>query len=191
MGSWLSVKCKAHEVESVFRCETHSHKWGRVQGMKPNDSQVHFHFGGCTRAKVVNVQNLGWKGRKIPNWTPQDTIRKVLKRRCLKCACIVYLNLIYMNYDQKKGGSQIENLTPKHKSLEWKNQMRSNWSVLYTVEKIFSRAIRYCCCTLKIDLIWERYECPKFWDNKNPSFGTLTLESQGKVTFGCSPRGEA
>jgi hypothetical protein len=38
-------------------------KWGRVQGMEPNDSQVHSHFGNCTRAGVVNVQNLGWKDK--------------------------------------------------------------------------------------------------------------------------------
>jgi hypothetical protein len=35
---------------------------------------------------------------------PQDTIRKVLKRRCLKCPCIVvHLNQICLSYDQKKG----------------------------------------------------------------------------------------
>ncbi len=28
----------------MFRCETHIHKWGRVQGMKPNDSQVRSHY---------------------------------------------------------------------------------------------------------------------------------------------------
>jgi hypothetical protein len=31
-----------------------------------------------------------------------------------------------------------------HKSLESKGQMRSDWNVLYTVGKIFSRAIKYC-----------------------------------------------
>ncbi len=41
--------------ENEFRCETHSHKWGRVQGMEPNDSQVHFHFGNCIHARVANV----------------------------------------------------------------------------------------------------------------------------------------
>jgi hypothetical protein len=35
--------------------------------------------------------------------SPQDTIRKVLKRRCLKCPCIVHLDLICMSYDKKKG----------------------------------------------------------------------------------------
>ncbi len=34
---------------------------------------------------------------------PQDIIKKFLKRRCLKCLCIVHLDLICMNYDQKKG----------------------------------------------------------------------------------------
>jgi hypothetical protein len=49
-----------------------------------------------------------------------------------------------MNYDKKKGGSQIGNLTPDHKLFENRGQMKSNRSVLYTIEKIFSRAIRYC-----------------------------------------------
>jgi len=49
------------------KAQTHSHKWGRVQGMKPNDSQMHSHFGNCTHARVTNVQNLGWKGKKTPN----------------------------------------------------------------------------------------------------------------------------
>ncbi len=34
---------------------------------------------------------------------PQDTIRKVLKCKCLKCPCIGHWVLIYMSYDQKKG----------------------------------------------------------------------------------------
>ncbi len=29
----------------MFGCETHFHKWGKVQKMEPNDSQMHFHFG--------------------------------------------------------------------------------------------------------------------------------------------------
>jgi hypothetical protein len=35
-------------------------------------------------------------------WGPRDTIRKVLKCRCLKCPLIVHLDLICMSYDQKK-----------------------------------------------------------------------------------------
>ncbi len=34
---------------------------------------------------------------------PYDTIGKVLKFKCLKCLHIVHLDLICMNYDQKKG----------------------------------------------------------------------------------------
>jgi hypothetical protein len=43
-----------------------------------------------------------------------------------------------------RGGSQIKNLTPDHKPLEIRGQMKSNWGILYIVEKIFSRAIRHC-----------------------------------------------
>jgi hypothetical protein len=46
------------------------------------------------------------KNTKLP---PQDTIGKVLKRRCLKCYRIIHLVLICMSYDQKKGrGSNWE-----------------------------------------------------------------------------------
>jgi len=51
----------AHEAENVFRCETHPYKWGRMLGMKLNDSQVHSHFGNYTYMRVANVQSLGWK----------------------------------------------------------------------------------------------------------------------------------
>jgi hypothetical protein len=55
LGSRLSVECKGPwGQENVFGCETHFHKWGRVQKMEPNDSQVHSHFGSCTCAEVLN-----------------------------------------------------------------------------------------------------------------------------------------
>jgi hypothetical protein len=73
----------------------------------------------------------------------------------------------------KKGGSQIENLTFNHKSFKKKGQMKSNRDMISTIGKIFPRAIGYHPCIIKTDLYWERYECPKFWDNKNPSFESL------------------
>ncbi len=53
--------------------------------------------------------------------------------------------------------NQIENLTPTHKSLESKGQMKSNWGAIYTIENIFSKAIRYFPRIFKIDLNWERF----------------------------------
>jgi hypothetical protein len=54
---------------------------------------------------------------------------------------------------KRRGESQIENLILDYKSLENRGPMRSNWSVLYTIENIFSKAIRYFPHTLKKDLI--------------------------------------
>jgi hypothetical protein len=86
------------------------------------------------RALVGRVKNI--------KLGPQDTIRKVLKCKWLKCPRIVHLDLICMNYDQKKGWeSKIENLTANHKSFENKGQIRFDWGVLYIVENIFLRAI--------------------------------------------------
>jgi len=41
-----------------------------------------------------------------------------------------------------KGGNQIENSIRDHKSLERREQMRYDWSVLYVVEKIFLKVIK-------------------------------------------------
>jgi hypothetical protein len=73
---------------------------------------------------------------------------------------------------KRRDGSQIGNLTFDHNSYQSRGQMRSDWGMLYIVGKKISRAIRYYPCALKIDLIWEKYERPKFWDNKSPSFGS-------------------
>jgi hypothetical protein len=54
---------------------------------------------------------------------------------------------------KRKGGSQIENLILDHKSLESKGPMRFDWSMLYTVGKIFSRAIRHYPHTIRKDFI--------------------------------------
>jgi len=102
----------------VFRCETHSQKWGRMQGMELNDSQMHSHFESCIRARVVNVQNLGWKRQTSTKLSHQETIKKVLKLRCLKCLCIVHLNLICMSYDQKKKWESNWKFDSHHKPLE-------------------------------------------------------------------------
>jgi len=90
---------------------------------------------------------------------PQDTIKKILKRKCLKCPHIVHLDLICMSYDQKKRWeSKIGNLTPNHKSFESRGHIRFDWGMLYTVGKIF----------LKVIIFWKhtwfekKYERPKY-----------------------------
>jgi hypothetical protein len=40
-----------------------------------------------------------------------------------------------MSYDQKKGRSQIGNLTPDQKPLERRGQMSFDWGVLYIIGK--------------------------------------------------------
>jgi hypothetical protein len=54
---------------------------------------------------------------------------------------------------KRRGGSQIGNLTPDHKSIESRGKKKADCNMLYTFGKILSRAIRYCPCILKIYLI--------------------------------------
>jgi len=75
---------------------------GIVQGLNSNHSQVHSHFGNYTCESYKCLEH--WlKTQKKTKLRPYDTIKKVLKRRCLKCLCIVHLDVICMNSDQQKG----------------------------------------------------------------------------------------
>jgi hypothetical protein len=106
--------------------------------------------------------SMPWLERKTSTKLgSQDTTRKVLKRRCLKWPLIVHLDLICMSYDKKRF------LLDSQPQIPWKGgQMRSNWNVLYTVEKIFSRAIRHLPRAFKTKILFEK--------NMNiKSFGTL------------------
>jgi hypothetical protein len=51
-------------------------KCGKMQGMEPNDSQVHSFFGNCTHARVANVQSFDWKGKQAPNWAPRKPLER-------------------------------------------------------------------------------------------------------------------
>jgi hypothetical protein len=111
----------------------------------------------------------------------QITIKNVLRHRCFRCPCLVHLDLICMNYDQKKGRESnsrfenwIGNLIPDHKSLERKGQMKSDWGLLYTVENIFMRTIRCCPCIVKIKIKIEKYMgIQSFGTTKVPIMGLL------------------
>jgi len=101
-GLWLSVECKG--------------QWGRVfLGVK----HIITNGGDCKKWSLMTPSALPlWELHLCVNlkcskpWLkrqtstklgPQDTIGKVLKFKCLTFPCIVHWDLIYMNYDQKKG----------------------------------------------------------------------------------------
>jgi hypothetical protein len=91
---------------------------------------------------------------------------------------------------KRRGRSQIGNLSPKHKPLESKGQMSFDWGVLYTVGKIILKDIGHYPHIFKTNLIWKKYECPKFWNNKGPNFGIPIWKTWEKM-IGCSPRRKA
>jgi hypothetical protein len=70
-----------------------------------------------------------------------------------------------------RGRSQIGNLTPNHKPIEIKGQMKSNWGVLFTVDKIFLKAIRYCPHYLNIYLTEKDMNVQIFGTTRVPKLG--------------------
>jgi hypothetical protein len=62
---------KPWSQENMFRCETHSHKWGSVQRMEPNDFQVHSHLcGSCECSKPWLEKQTNTK------LGPHDTLKR-------------------------------------------------------------------------------------------------------------------
>ncbi len=112
-----------------------------------------------------------WTSTKL---SPHDTIKNFLKCRCLKCTCIVHLDLIWMSYDKKKGRKsnyKFDSRPPilwKQGSNEvWLERAIHHWKDILKGYNILSSYFQ------KKNFIWERYERPKFWDNKRPSFGKI------------------
>jgi hypothetical protein len=57
---------------------------------------------------------------------PPDTIRKFLKRKCLKCPRIVHLDLICMSYGQKKG-RELNWEFDSRLQIPWKHGLNEVW----------------------------------------------------------------
>jgi hypothetical protein len=109
---------------------------------------------------------------------PQDTTRRVLNLRCLKCLLIVHLDLICMSYDKKKVHIGLPTTNPLKRGSNEVPLERAihHWKDILKGYKMTSS------CFQNKDFIWKRYEHQKFWD---------TWKFRGKVTFRCSPHGDA
>jgi hypothetical protein len=123
----------------VFESETHFHKWGIVQKIEPNDFQIHSHFRSYIHVRVSNVQSLNFF-KKNSKLGLQNTIRKILKYRCLNCLHIIHLDLKCMSYDRKKGQSQFD-FRSQIPLEQWSNHLQLGCA--YTIGKMILKAIRY------------------------------------------------
>ncbi len=154
-------------MRPMTRCETNFHKWGRVQGMEPNALPL-WELHLCRSYEP-------WLERKTSTkLRPYDTIKFFLKRRCLKCPHIAHLDLICMSYDQKKGQ---ESNSHDHK-LPWEQGSNELWlgCVIHCWKDLFEGYKIFPLHYNKKRLIWERYEHPKFLDNKSLNFETSIWE---------------
>jgi hypothetical protein len=83
-----------------------------------------------------------------------------------------------MNYDKKGHESNWEfDFRSQILSKQGSNEVRLKCPI--HCWKYFFEDINYCFHIFKTNLIWEKYERPKFWDNKSP---------KENVTFGCKEK---
>jgi hypothetical protein len=69
---------------------------------------------------------------------------------------------------KRRGGNQIENLTSDHKSVKGNGQLTFDWGVLYTIGKIFLKAIRYYLRIFFKNLIEKYMNIQSFGTTKVP-----------------------
>ncbi len=111
---------------------------------------------------------------------PLNTIRKVLKHRCLKRPCIVHVDLICMSHDQKKGQEWESNWEfdswPQTPWKQGSNEFQLGHVIHYWKDIFEDYKILPWNFEKRFDLkkIWT-YQ--NFWDNKSLNFGTITWKS--------------
>jgi hypothetical protein len=164
-----------------------------VQGMwgnEPSHSQVNSHCGSWSPKWIPKFLKCDCRGQNPYVARVLYIIGKLLKRRCIKWACITHLDIWNISYSQKKA-------------------RESNWQFDSWPLKVGNRlnfvALRqratYCWKALDegynfaLDLIAIRGLHVKFWAPQNHespncgNFGTLVCASQDERPFGCGPRG--
>ncbi len=113
---------------------------------------------------------------------PQNTIKMVLKCKCLKCPCIVHLNLICMSYDNKeRAGIKLGIWLLTTNPLK----VRVKWGLIgacYMPLERYFQGYKIMLCIFTKQVWFEN-------DMTVQRFGTSTWEFRGKLTFGCSPCG--
>jgi hypothetical protein len=72
-------------------------------GNEPSHSQVNSHVGSWSPKWTIEFSEHNCIGQNPSSQKVVYIIEKLLKRRCLKWACIAHLDIWNMSYDQKKG----------------------------------------------------------------------------------------
>jgi hypothetical protein len=75
----------------------------RVWGNEPSHSQVNSHVRNWSPKWPSKFSECNFRGQNPLPWRVFYIIGKILKRRCLKWACITHLDTWNISYDQKKG----------------------------------------------------------------------------------------
>ncbi len=131
------------------------------------------------------------KGQNPLPWRVLYIIGNLLKRRCLKWACIAHLDIWNISYDQNK--------RPIVKLVVWLLIIKSQESTQFSCVQAM--------CDILLERSWPRLQLffrphynrksarqiMRLQSRNNPNFGNFEIpiwESQDKKPFGCGPHGE-
>ncbi len=158
----------------------------KMWGNELTHSQVGSHFGSWNPNGPLN---LHCKGQNSLDWRVSYTIRKILKQRCIKWACMSHLSVLNTSYGWKKGrksncefDSRTLKVYNRPNLLTFKLRATYCWKDLDKDYKFF----------LNITSIGGVHK--KLWAFKVvkvPISRFLIWESGDKMTFGCNPNGQA
>jgi hypothetical protein len=164
----------------------------RVWGNELSHSQVNSHVGSWSPERTLESSKRNCRGQNSLPWKVFYIIRKLLKFRCLKWACMDHLDIWNISYGQKKGREsnwQFNSRPLKVKNrpdlLGCRQRATYHWKALDENSNF----------ALDNTSIWGLLA--KLWGSKVPGdpsgrISGLPRESLGeKKQFGCRPRGEA
>jgi hypothetical protein len=112
----------------------------RVWGHEPSHSQVNSHVGSWSPERTPESLKRNCRGQKSSPWGVLYSIKKLLKRRCLKWARIAHLDICNTSYGQKNGRESNWQFDSRPLKVENRPDFVAWSGVPHTVGKLSMRA---------------------------------------------------
>jgi hypothetical protein len=164
----------------------------RVWRNEPSHSQVNSHVGSWSPERSPKSLERDCRGQNSLPWRFFYIIRKLLKCRCLKWACMTHLDIWNTSYGQKKGRESNWQFDSRALKVgNWPDLLGCRWRATYrwkALDKGYSFALDRTVIRGLLAKLWGS----KFSGVPTGGISGLPHGSPGREKqFGCRPRGEA
>jgi hypothetical protein len=164
----------------------------RVWRNEPSHSQVNFHVESSSPEWTPEFLERNCRGQNSSPWGVLYIIKKLLKRRCLKWACIAHLNIWNTSYGQKKGRESNWQFDSQPLKVRIRPDFRAFRQCSTYRWKSLDEGYNFASNLIAIGGLHKKLCAHKVVEVPIVGISGLPLGSPGtNKPFGCGPHGEA